>query len=218
MKTRACAPAERKKKRLYILGKRNNRCSESAEIVQTHLPGKINPPSLPSLPCPPLQLSDSQLQWPTARVVGENFSPQGGTDGQMDGWRDGRLWEGRTERRETGAAGPNLKTGTLEKRRKPTQTKGAAFEKMNMKQNIFLQWASAFPVIREEFLTCGSLWRQSCTFPEFAFSSPPLWMFSIRLLLARRPGFGCWWWVGGWVGGCVGGVFACFKSKQRWAR
>lgn len=57
----------------------------------------------------------------------------------MDGWRDGRLREGGTERRETGAAGPDLKTGTLERRRKPTQTKGAAFEKMNMKRNIFLQ-------------------------------------------------------------------------------
>lgn len=100
------------------------------------------------------------------------------------------------------------------------QTKGATFEKMNMKQRIFLQWASAFPVIRKEFLTCGSLWRQSCTFPEFAFSSPPLWMFSIRLLLARCPGSGCcrwWWWVGevgGWVGVWVGSLLVLKASKD----
>lgn len=25
-------------------------------------------------------------------------------------------------------------------------------------------------------------------------------------------------WLAEWVCGCVGGVFACFKSKQRWAR
>lgn len=64
------------------------------------------------------------------------------------------------------------------------------FKRINIYQNIFIWWASAFPAIMKEFLTCGSLWRQSCTFPEFAFSSPVLWMFSIRLLLAKLPDLG----------------------------
>lgn len=81
-----------KKKHLCILGKRNNRCSESAEIVQTHLPGKITGSPLAGHTPPPLPLPPSLSNGHCKRT----FAPK-------EGWKDvgmDRRREGGREARE----------------------------------------------------------------------------------------------------------------------
>lgn len=158
-------------------------------------------------------MSVHKFKWYTTKLFSEFLVEQEGRKqrrrrrnraGQM-GRRGGGGRNGKIRKKRTWEFIHWKVAGTIKQR--PT------FEKMNMNQNIFfIQWASAFPVIRKEFLTCGSVWRQSCTFPEFAFSSPVLWMFSVGLLLAKLPDLGARRGLGGgW------GSFACLKSQQGWA-